>query len=118
MAFCKLGMTKPLVVLELLERHHLSTVIFCDVDTIWLRHPGEFLAHHPTADMFIATECLSHWVKTAHTPDSPSLRPATNCDHIPGREMKTGPEHPWGGAYNAGVIIFRNRCAAPSNGIT
>jgi Nucleotide-diphospho-sugar transferase len=102
--FRKMGSNKPLIVLRLLERHGLETVIISDVDTAWMRDPSEFLSRHPTADVLISTDCLSHWVEASFDPGDAKHAHFHRCGHLPGATF--------GRAFNTGVIIFRNRCDA------
>ena len=99
--FRKMGSNKPLIVLRLLERHAFDTVIISDVDTAWLRDPGEFVLRHPTADVLISTDCLSHWLEAQHDPQAAHRTYFHRCGHLPGAT--------YGRAFNTGVIIFRNR---------
>ena len=101
--FRKMGSNKPLIVLRLLERHAFDTVIISDVDTAWLRDPGEFVLRHPTADVLISTDCLSHWLEAQHDPQAAHHTYFHRCGHLPGAT--------YGRAFNTGVIIFRNRYA-------
>ena len=103
--FRKMGSNKPLIVMRLLEQHKLATVIISDVDTVWMRDPSEFLLRHPSADVLISTDCLSHWVEASFDPEGSSgHKHFHRCGHLPGATF--------GRAFNTGVIIFRNRCAA------
>jgi Nucleotide-diphospho-sugar transferase len=61
--FRKMGSQKPRVVLHLLESHGFDGVVLSDVDTAWLRDPTDFMLRHPTADVFMSTDCLSHQVR-------------------------------------------------------
>jgi hypothetical protein len=100
--FRQMGSNKPLIVLRLLEKHALGTVILSDVDTVWMRNPSDFLLRHPTADILISTDCLSHWIEAQQEPgkhDGPYFH---RCGHLPGASF--------GRAFNTGVAIFRNRC--------
>jgi len=99
--FRKMGSNKPLIVLKLLEQHGMGTVIMSDVDTVWLRNPLEFLTRHPSADVLISTDCLSHWVEAVFDVTKPRLQQYHRCGHMPGAGF--------GRAFNTGTIIFRNR---------
>lgn len=112
-AFRRMGAAKPAIVQRLLAgRAPGAAVALSDVDVVWLRDPGPFLARHAAADVLISTDCLSHWVE-ARAADSrvrrragdAAVRPAHyhRCGHLPGATF--------GRAFNTGVIIFRNRCA-------
>jgi len=68
---------------------------------VWLRDPSEYLlGTHPTADMFISTDCLSYEVEAAWQPGHNQPR----CGHVPGNG--------WGRAFNTGVFAMRNRPAS------
>ena len=101
--FRKMGSNKPLIVLKLLQEHHFDTVIISDVDTVWMRDPSEFLLRHPSADVLISTDCLSHWIEAQHDPEQRQHQYFHRCGHLPGATF--------GRAFNTGVIIFRSRCA-------
>eukprot|EP00892_Ulva_mutabilis_P012572 jgi/Ulvmu1/9688/UM055_0026.1 len=110
-SFRKMGSNKPLIVHHLLgSRAAAAAVVLSDVDTVWLRDPSDFIARFPSADAFISTDCLSHWVE-AHAADSHAHHSAApvhyhRCGHLPGATF--------GRAFNTGVIIFRNRPATLS----
>lgn len=63
-AFRQMGSQKPKLVRQFLSQHGWSAVVLSDVDTTWLRNPEPYMALHPTADIFISTDCLSHKVRT------------------------------------------------------
>jgi Nucleotide-diphospho-sugar transferase len=110
--FRQMGSNKPLIVQQLLEARGAGVVVLSDVDTVWLRDPSEFLLRHPTADMLVSTDCLSHWVEehaadtwaAVHEAGAAAPQPVYyhRCGHLPGATF--------GRAFNTGVIIFRNRC--------
>ena len=56
-----------------------------------------FLDAHPSADLFISTDCLSYRAEAEGTPD------VWRCGHVPG---STGNY-----AYNTGMLILRRRLA-------
>jgi hypothetical protein len=62
--FRKMGSQKGRIVRHVMEQYGYDTVILSDVDTVWLRDPSDVMADHPTADVFISTDCLSHVVWT------------------------------------------------------
>jgi arabinosyltransferase len=99
-----MGSNKPVIVQRLLLEGAASTVILSDVDTVWLRDPSPFLRLHPSADVLISTDCLSHWVEAqAAVSRANGSRPVYyhRCGHLPGAAF--------GRAFNTGVVIFRNR---------
>lgn len=55
-----MGSQKPKLVRKFLVERGWAGVVLSDVDTTWLRNPEPYLALHPTADVFISTDCLSH----------------------------------------------------------
>lgn len=57
-----MGSQKPKLVRNFLVERGWASVVLSDVDTTWLRNPEPYLALHPTADVFISTDCLSHKV--------------------------------------------------------
>lgn len=101
-----MGANKPLIVRRLLEDHAFSAVVLSDVDTVWLRDPTPFFARHPSADVLISTDCLSHWLEAQHDTQSAQHTYYHRCGHLPGATF--------GRAFNTGVVVFRNRCAAAS----
>jgi hypothetical protein len=103
-----MGSNKPLIVLRLLKDHGFDTVIISDVDTVWMRDPSEFLLRHPTADVLISTDCLSHWIEAHYDPAQKQHQYFHRCGHLPGATF--------GRAFNTGVIIFRKRYAASMPG--
>ena len=55
-----------LALVERLLRHKgLAAVALSGVEAVWLRHikTDGLLAAHPAADVFVATDCLSHEVR-------------------------------------------------------
>ena len=62
-AFRKMGSQKPKLVHRFLTERRWAAVVLSDTDTVWLRDPEPYLALHPSADVFISTDCLSHQVR-------------------------------------------------------
>lgn len=62
-----MGSQKPKLVRRFLVERGWAGVVLSDVDTTWLRNPEPYLALHPTADVFISTDCLSHKACTVTT---------------------------------------------------
>lgn len=62
----RIGAARPAVVERLLQdRRRFEAVVLSDADTVWLRHVRPLLVARPTADVFVATDCLSHQVRPA-----------------------------------------------------
>jgi hypothetical protein len=59
--FLRMGSEKPKAVLHVLDKLKARTVVLMDSDTIWLRDPFVFLDEHPSADIFVTTDCLAHY---------------------------------------------------------
>ena len=57
-----MGSQKPKLVRRFLIERSWAAVVLSDTDTVWLRNPEPYLALHPSADVFISTDCLSHQV--------------------------------------------------------
>lgn len=68
---------------------------------VWLRSPLAFFESHPTADMAIQTDCLSHFVEADYT--EPFRHGFARCGHMPGNHFNN--------AFNTGMILLRNRPA-------
>ena len=103
-SFRRMGSNKPVIVQRLLERRAAAAaVVLSDVDTVWLRDPSAFIARHRSADMFISTDCLSHWVEQRVAAAAEPPAHFHRCGHLPGATF--------GRAFNTGVSIFRNRSA-------
>ena len=64
-AFRKMGSQKPKLVRRFLLERRWAAVVLSDTDTVWLRNPQPYLALHPSADVYISTDCLSHQVRAA-----------------------------------------------------
>ena len=86
---------------SLLEHYNFQEIIWTDTDVVWLRSPLAFFASHPTADMAIQTDCLSHFVETEFT--EPFSHGFARCGHMPGNGFNN--------AFNTGMILLRNRPA-------
>ena len=84
---------------SLMEDYSFQEVIWSDTDVVWLRDPRPFFADHPTADMAIQTDCLSHVVEANFT--APFRHGFARCGHLPGNNFNN--------AFNTGMILFRNR---------
>jgi hypothetical protein len=84
---------------SLLEDYSFQEIIWTDTDVVWLRSPLAFFASHPTADMAIQTDCLSHFVETSYT--KPFQHHFSRCGHMPGNNFNN--------AFNTGMILLRNR---------
>eukprot|EP00892_Ulva_mutabilis_P008482 jgi/Ulvmu1/6005/UM026_0131.1 len=93
--FLHMGSQKPVAVLRLFEQVKAKAVVLMDTDTVWLRDPFPWLDQHPTADMFVSTDCLSHRVEVLQLPD------VARCGHVAG---SSGP----GWAMNTGITVWRN----------
>jgi Nucleotide-diphospho-sugar transferase len=85
----------------LLEEHGFVEVVWTDTDVVWLRSPLAFLASHPTADIAIQTDCLSHVVEANFS--EPFRHGFARCGHLPGNNYNN--------AFNTGMILLRNRPA-------
>lgn len=86
---------------SLLEDHAFAEVVWTDTDVVWLRSPLPFLAEHPTADIAIQTDCLSHTVEAAHS--APARHGFARCGHLPGNDHNN--------AFNTGMLLLRDRPA-------
>ncbi|KAK9804808.1 hypothetical protein WJX72_006874 [[Myrmecia] bisecta] len=93
----ELDSLKPRVLLQLLDKHNFDAVAVSDPCTVWLRDMQSYMDMHPVADMFMASDCLSHQAEALATPN------VDRCGHVPGSES--------GMALNEGIIILRNRVA-------
>ena len=62
-----MGSQKPKLVRRFLLERRWAAIVLSDTDTVWLRNPQPYLALHPSADVYISTDCLSHqvWAGTA-----------------------------------------------------
>ncbi|PSC68599.1 glycosyltransferase family 77 [Micractinium conductrix] len=101
-SFRAIGTAKTRFVLGLLEAHpSLPVVVVADSDQVWLRPPGEFLAHHPAADFYTSTDCLSHQLEEEIRPHHKLPR----CGHIPNNTEGLR-------AFNGGLWAARNTPAA------
>ena len=78
---------------SLMETYHFQEVIWTDTDLVWLRDPRPFLALHPTADIAIQTDCLSHFVEANFT--QPFQHGISRCGHLPGNGFNN--------AFNTGM---------------
>lgn len=67
-AFRKMGSQKPKLVRRFLLERRWAAVVLSDTDTVWLRNPQPYLALHPSADVYISTDCLSHQVRADPLP--------------------------------------------------
>eukprot|EP00892_Ulva_mutabilis_P003418 jgi/Ulvmu1/1448/UM011_0178.1 len=85
---------------SLLEEHGFEEVIWTDTDVVWLRDPAPFFALHPSADMAVQTDCLSHTVEAAFTQPQPNG--FARCGHLPGSSHS---------AFNTGMLLLRDRPA-------
>jgi len=47
---------------RLLQDRGFAAVVLSDADAVWLRDARPLLDAHPTADVFVSTDCLSHQV--------------------------------------------------------
>lgn len=83
----------------MMETHGFREVIWTDTDVVWLRDPRPFLALHPTADVAIQTDCLSHVVEANYT--APFRHGFARCGHLPGNNFNN--------AFNTGMILLRDR---------
>lgn len=86
---------------SLLEEHAFQEVVWTDTDVVWLRSPLAFLAEHPSADIAVQTDCLSHAVEATFT--GPLEHRFARCGHLPGNAHNN--------AFNTGMLVLRNRAA-------
>lgn len=84
-----------------MEDFNFQEIIWTDTDVVWLRSPLAFFASHPTADMAIQTDCLSHFVEMEFT--EPFTHGFARCGHMPGNGHNN--------AFNTGMVLLRNRPA-------
>ena len=82
-----------------METHGFREVVWTDTDVVWLRDPRPFFALHPTADVAIQTDCLSHVVEANYS--GPSRHGFARCGHLPGNHFNN--------AFNTGMILLRDR---------
>jgi hypothetical protein len=92
-----MGSQKPLAVVKLFDTIQASTVVLADTDTIWMRDPFPWIQQHPTADMYVTTDCLSHEAEVLN-------RTLPRCGHVP---HALG--HAW--ALNTGANSFSIHCS-------
>ena len=85
----------------LMEDFRFKEVVWTDTDVVWLRDPLPFLAAHPTADIAIQTDCLSHAVEANFT--APFQHGFARCGHLPGNTFNN--------AFNTGMLLLRDRPA-------
>jgi hypothetical protein len=83
----------------LMEVHGFREVIWTDTDVVWLRDPRPFFALHPTADLAIQTDCLSHAVEVQF--QGPFQHRYSRCGHLPGNTFNN--------AFNTGMLLLRDR---------
>jgi hypothetical protein len=81
---------------SMLGVHGIRVVCVSDTDAAWQRHPGAYIDAHPSADILISTDCLSHEVDVGMQARHNQPR----CGHVP--------DNTWGLAFNTGIIFFRN----------
>lgn len=53
---------------RLLQDRGFAAVVLSDADAVWLRDARPLLDAHPTADVFVSTDCLSHQVHLCGAP--------------------------------------------------
>ena len=82
-----------------MEDYGFREVVWTDTDVVWLRDPRPFFAAHPTADVAIQTDCLSHAVEANFT--GPFRHGFARCGHLPGNHFNN--------AFNTGMILLRDR---------
>jgi hypothetical protein len=88
----------------LMEVHGFREVIWTDTDVVWLRDPRPYFALHPTADLAIQTDCLSHAVEADF--QGPFQHGFSRCGHLPGNTYNN--------AFNTGMLLLRDRPATHS----
>jgi Nucleotide-diphospho-sugar transferase len=84
-----------------MEEHQFQEIVWTDTDVVWLRNPLPYFALHPTADIAIQTDCLSHVVEANYS--SPFQHGVARCGHLPGNTFNN--------AFNTGMILFRHRAS-------
>ena len=74
----------------LMETYSFQEIVWTDTDVVWLRDPRPFFALHPTADIAIQTDCLSHVVEANFTGHpSTASRAAATCLATPAATPST-----------------------------
>lgn len=92
-----MGSVKPQLIADLLRHNRFTAVTLSDTDTAWLQNPAKLVEAHPTADIMVSTDCLSH------SAEQRKVKNHNRCGHTPGSIYNV--------ALNTGVLLFKNSSA-------